>query len=41
METIESLKWRYAVKKFNTNSVSTADLNQILGRIKKKYYFHF
>lgn len=30
METIENLKWRYAVKKFNTNSVSTADLNQIL-----------
>jgi nitroreductase/dihydropteridine reductase len=30
METIENLKWRYAVKKFNTNSVSAADLNQIL-----------
>jgi nitroreductase/dihydropteridine reductase len=30
METIENLKWRYAVKKFNTEKVSTADLNQIL-----------
>ncbi|EDM36281.1 nitroreductase [Pedobacter sp. BAL39] len=30
MKTIENLKWRYAVKKFNTEKVSTADLNEIL-----------
>jgi nitroreductase/dihydropteridine reductase len=30
MKTIENLKWRYAVKKFNTEKVSAADLNEIL-----------
>jgi len=30
MKTIENLKWRYAVKKFNTEKVSVSDLNEIL-----------
>jgi nitroreductase/dihydropteridine reductase len=30
MNTIESLEWRYATKKFNNQKVSSADLNTIL-----------
>ena len=33
MELLETLKWRYATKKFNTNKVSSDDLSQLISAI--------